>query len=352
VSLGQTNEVTGFLGACAQVSGFSPTYRRNGYNLLQRWGAVLRELPQGAVAQMPEILAFFKNGTEPLQVLFRVAVNTPLGGRSYVDMAEKTSSGQWLVVGNQRNYDASVEVRMLQANELSTNGFVPGDGPDSGHNVGTFSRYETRLAFTFNQAGPNGADVYAVRITGPGLPSAGIVLARSTACGTHNYLAFYNGTGTLPAASASAMPTNSASNAWRLAAQPLGTGYRGTEAFWGGLRRWFGTNPPYPETQVDLSTIPDLARYRFEVFTVAGGTTPSVFHARIVTRPVGPQYAALLPWATPTASTLEYMNPTVTAKAGALSSVDLAWATRRQARSCIPPTCSHAATTRPTTSRA
>ena len=332
VSVGAAGAPTGFLGACAQVNGFSPSYKRNGYNLVQRWGSVLLALPQGAKAQLPELLGFFKSVTGHDQLLFRVAVNTSQGGTSYVEIAEKNDAGEWFVVGNQRNFDASVDVRLSRVTDASTYGFTPGVGPDQGINVGNFSRYEAILAFSFNQSGPNGQDVYAVRIKGAGLPANGLVLARSSSCGTGDYLAFYNDNGVLPAA-LMATATASATTSWRLASKPIGSGYKGTD-FWNELR---GRNSagapttaptPWSLTPVDLASVPELARYSWEVFTVAGGAVPSAtFTSRIVTRVVGPDFAGNLPWATLSAASLEYANPAIAAKAGALPSVDLSWTT-------------------------
>jgi hypothetical protein len=329
VSVASNGVVTGFLGACAQISGFSATYKRNGYNLLQRWGAQLNFLPQGAIAELPEVLGHFKSDAGRDQVLFRVPVKTLNGGVSYLDVAEKTDAGLWRVIGNQRDFDASVDVRLARIDEVSANGYVPISGPDAGKNVGNFSRYESRLGFHFNPSGPNAANVYAVRITGPGLRAGGLVLARSSSCGTSDYLAYYSDNGVLPPA-ALAMATSSSSNSWRLAAKPNAAGYTGSD-FWAALRGRNADGTPsisssYAPAPVELSTIPALANYKWEVFTVARGATPSAsFYSRIVTRPVGPEFGAQLPWAKLSAPSLEYANPAITAKAGALTSVDLSW---------------------------
>lgn len=329
VSVDTSGEPTALQGDCAKISGFSSSYLRNGYSLLQRWGKVLLALPQGAQAQLPETVGFFKSDAGRDQIFFRVAVNTAKGGTSYEEVAEKDDSGQWHVVGNQLPFDASISVRVVRVDDVSTNPWVPFAGPDKGLKVGTFSRYESTMSLNFNQAGPNAAEVYAVRVTGPGLRSGGYVMARSSSCGTGDYLAYYSDNGSLPPATLS-MPSGTASSTWHLTAKPIGTGYTGTD-FYNELRGRNLDGTPlahsnYAPVPVDLSTIPDLANYTWEVFTVASGATPSAtFRTRLSTRPVGPDHGDKLPWATASAKSLEYTDPTVTSKAGALSSVILSW---------------------------
>jgi hypothetical protein len=319
------NAPSALLGACNQITRFSGTYKRNGYTLLQRWGGLFASLPAGAKADVPEILGFFKSTDNNDQVLFRVPVRTSLGGTSYIETAEKID-GNWVVTGNQRNYDASIDVRLVKLDDLSSGNFVADSGPDSGQNVGKLSQYQTRLAFNFNQSGPNGADVYAVRVTGPGLPNAGLVLARSSACGTGDYLAVHSAVGSLPAATLSTAPTTSLTSSWRLAAKAIGTEFKGTD-FWAAVRNNAGSGAvAYPVTQVAASSIPYLARYTWEVFTVTGGATAAAtFTSRLSTAVVAPEVGTRYEFAQFSSETLDYLRPG-NAKAAAQSSLNLSWA--------------------------
>lgn len=55
------------------------------------------------------------------------------------------------------------------------------------------------LLSIFHKAnGSNATGVYAVKITGTSLPEKGLVLARSSVCGTGDSMTIYSGDGTLP----------------------------------------------------------------------------------------------------------------------------------------------------------
>jgi hypothetical protein len=328
---------TGFLGACAQVSGFAANYKRNGYTLLQYWGNQLHNwIPEGAVMQAPEVLGFLKNDAGDDMAIVRLSYTSPKGSGSYFETARKVS-GVWVIEGNQRNYDASVSVRAVRIQDRSTNPYTPSNGPDAGKNVGWFDAYTARMHFGFNQSEPNGADVYAVRIKGPGLPANGIVLARSSACGTSDYLAFYSNDGSLPAAptpgTAFPLPTPSAGNRYTFAVAPMGDRYKGTDFY----NEWRGRNADgtpvtsrlssvAPAPGVDVSTIPPLAKYTFEVFKASSGSAVAdTFSVRTATRPVAPAFAAKLPWAEFTADTMKYLDPSDATRAGELTSATLAW---------------------------
>ncbi|QDL53298.1 hypothetical protein [Rhodoferax aquaticus] len=309
-----------FLGACASVTGFSNAYKHNGYTLSQTWGARLLDgIPAGAVMAYPEILTFLKNLATDDIALVRLSYASPVGGGSYIETARKIS-GQWAIDGNQRNYDASVSVALQRQEDVSTNPWKTG-----GVSVGKSSAYSSRMYFRFNQSGPNGSDVYAVRVKGPGLPSAGLVFARSSACGTGDYLAFYSNDGGLPAATLATQPTSSTGNGWNVDVAPLGSVYTGSSFYndWRGTYDRFNSTA---QTAVDLSTIPEFASYAWEVFTVTGGSTPfASFNSRITTRPVAAAEGSKMQWANFSSASREYANPSVSVKAGELTSVNLAW---------------------------
>lgn len=339
VSVDTNGAPTAFLGDCAKVSGFTLNYLHNGYTLLQYWGKQLHDvIPDGAVMGRPEVLGFFKNDAGDDTAMVRFTYRSPKGGGSYVETAHKLS-GVWAIEGNQRKYDASITVRMARSTDVSTNPYTPLNGPDAGKNVGWFNAYSPRIHMLFNQSGPNGASVYAVRVKGPGLPAAGIVLARSSSCGTGDYLATYSNDGSLPPTPAAGttvmpMPSTATSNRYTLGVAQDGNAYTGTDFYneWRG-RNADGTpstaksNMIAPSPGVDLAAIPPLARYVFEVFKAGSSTPADTFAARAVTKPVSASFAAKLPWAVPTADALQYVKPSNAALAVALDSAALSWTT-------------------------
>lgn len=328
-----TNGTFTFLGACANITGFASNYKAYGYTLSQLWGPrLLEQIPQGATMDTPEFLQFLDSGNK---ALVRLAGKSISGGRVFFETAAKGSDGKWSIVGNQRDYDAGISTALYRQTDVSTNGWtIPAtfvNSADKGKNVGKFSAYSARLNLVFNPQGPNASDVYAVRVKGPGLPAAGVVLARSSSCGTNDYLAFYSNNGTLPSV-ALAMPTASTGNQWVLDVKGFGSGYTGTD-FYNQYRGLTSTGLPSTSTAssiatapVDMQTIPEFAAYTWEVFKTTSGTTPAAtFTSRIVARPLAASEGSKQPWATLSADTLDYLNPASSTKAGELSTGTVSW---------------------------
>lgn len=324
-----------FLGACDAVSGFDrANYLAYGYSLSQLWGMrLLEQIPANSKLLTPEFLLFTDNGNK---AIVKLASTSPDGGRVYFETAAKSSDGSWKIIGNQRKYDASIGVRLYRQTDLSTNGWtIPStytNSADAGKNVGNFNAYTSRLSFGFNQSGPYGSNVYAVRVKGPGLPASGIVLSRSSACGTSDYLAFYSNNGVLPSLSvaSSSMTTTSATNSWTLDVQKFGDTYKGTD-FYNQYRGMTSTGLPSTSTSnniaasaVNMKSIPDFALYKWEVFTTSGGN-PDTFTSRIITRPLAASEGSKQPWASFSKDTLGYLDPSNTLSAE-LSDATLSWA--------------------------
>lgn len=320
-------------GVCATMSVFSQDYLQDGFSFSRLWGARLASLPAGTTFAMPELLTFMKNEAGEQTALLHLTYHTDQGGAIYAETARK-SGATWAFSGNQRKYDATVSAALNRTTDVSTNGYVIRviDGyTDSGKNVGRFNAYSSVLFLTFSQLGAYG-DVYAARVTGPGLPAAGIVLARSSACGASNYLAFYRNDGVLPAASASATPTASSGNGWVIDVKNFGSGYTGSD-FYNQNRGISATGSPstsatssIASVAVDTSTIPEFARYKWEVFTEAAGSTAAdVFYSRIVTRPLAASFGDKQAWAELSADAMQYVQPNVAATAGELTQGTVSW---------------------------
>ena len=338
---------TTLLGNCAQINGFAANYLNNGYTLLQQWGQQLAtSIPEGAVMGRPEVIGFFRSDAGEETALLRFTYSSPTGGGSTIETAHKLA-GNWLIEGNQRAYDAGIAVRLARSIDLSTNPWRPGIGPDAGKRVGWFNAFSPRLLLQFRQGGPNASAVYAVRVKGPGLPAAGIVLARSSACGAGEFLSTYSNDGSLPTAPAPdaavmPMPATGVANRYTLSVIQNGNAYTGTDFY----NEWRGRNTDgspstsrstmvAPSPGVDLSTIPPLARYAFEVFKAGASTPADTFSVRATTRPVSGAFGTKLPWAQPTAEALQYIQPANKALAAALDSASLSWTTPAGAPSVI-----------------
>lgn len=321
-----------FQGACSTVNGFDvENYKANGYTLGQLWGRrLVEEIPPASRLLSPEFMLFLEGGEK---ALVRLTSTSPTGGKVYFETAAKGADGTWKIVGNQRKYNAGVSVRFYRQNDRSTNGWIlPASftaHADAGKNVGKFDAYSSRLLLSFDQMGPNGSNVYAVLVKGPGLPVNGVVLARSSACGTSSHLAFYSNDGTLPEATA-VNPTTSASNSWILDVANFGDAYKGTD-FYNQYRELSSAstsprNNMAVKGSVNLKDIPEFALYTWEVFTTTSGKTPAdSFKSRIVTRPLAATEGSKLPWATLNKDALEYLDPANPTKSTELTKANFSW---------------------------
>lgn len=334
VSVDAAGEPIAFLGVCANITNFAAAYRQNGYTLLQYWGNQLRNVvPDGSTINPPEVLAFLKAANGDDLAIVKITYSGPKGAGSYFETAHKTG-GVWLVEGNQRKYDASIGFRVFRRTDVSTNHYVPSVGPDKGKDVGNFSYYATSFRVFFNQNGPSGADVYAIRVRGPGLPVPGVVMARSSTCGTGDFLSGYRNDGVIPAAPAvnSVFPfaTTSAANTYTIGLAPLGRDFTGSDIY-NETRGRNGDGTPSTSrgsfiapAPVDVTSIPELAAYTFEVFKSGSAVAADTFVARNFSKPFAADFVAKLPWAVQNANNLKYVDPSAEFT-GELSSAALSW---------------------------
>jgi hypothetical protein len=151
VTLDGNGVVTGLQGACAQVRGFDPSYKSNGFTLLQRFGSLLSDPEMdGAKFAWPEVLTLVKTDTGQVHAVFRVFYQRRDGNTNHLlDVAQKiatvsASDSGWRVDGNQRDYDAAVEARVARIVALRPGGK---------------EEYRSGLRLYFNPGGPNASDV-------------------------------------------------------------------------------------------------------------------------------------------------------------------------------------------------
>jgi hypothetical protein len=213
------------------------------------------------------------------------------------DSLTRAKAGNWILHGNQRNYDLSISPRyekFVQVNPLkqaNTSGSAPGTILTNLFPFINTSRYNGPTSSYVS------ANIRAVRVTGPGLPTAGLVMTPSTASGTSGYLVIHNKTGTI---SAGTMQSTLANTSFRLsgvtdAGAALFAGYWPTAPGTAGV----SSGQTYADTPVtDFSSLRSYSLYRFEIFlnSNAGNTTPDAIEtARIVAPVTSPASVLALP---------------------------------------------------------
>ncbi|MEN3113572.1 hypothetical protein ACFONG_15005 [Uliginosibacterium paludis] len=337
---------TALKGACSasSLSAFDKSYFSNGTDLLGNWGPRFRDLPQGATIGQAEMIASFGRSDGGVNISARLPIFAEGGGTATTVLLSSDTSGQnFKLQGNQRKYNLGISARLYQINDVVFNPRLGNNyGPDKGKRIGNLSRYDAALQLSFDPSLAAAAKVYAVRVKGPALPAAGLVLARSATCGSGDFMAVYSSDGSLPDATgktAAFAATASTTSSWRYYAMPMGGGYTGSD-FWNEVRGYSSkgvvassgpaTMPDTPTnravTPVAVSEIPELPAYTFEVFSVDAPATPEVFTTYMTDKPRGPDAAFQNAWPSLTADSLAYLDPGVSnAKAAPFSSATLNW---------------------------
>jgi hypothetical protein len=163
----------------------------------------------------------------------------------------------WEIIGNQRDYDSTVDSRLDNTNQLNTNS----------SQEAAKSQYRVALRLFFNPAVTGGKNVQMVRVTGPGLPTAGVVMHRSSICGSNDYMTISNKTGALVNSNnVTQLWNNNTSNNFKLSAQLKA-----------GTLDWSKVSSPSswrstPMSDADLAAIPPFAEYTFELWNFASSS--------------------------------------------------------------------------------
>lgn len=334
-------EVTATATDCQDIT--HPDYLHNGYRAGQAFFGLLTDSAMdGAVFSAPELLQFLPasdaNAADRAIINVRYTDKNGVAG-SIVTLARKfagssATSGRatdWYLYGNQQVVDTSVQP-FVRRNEQ----FAPNPGTGAFANA-SGSRYESGINIFVNKDGPKSAGMRAAKVTGPGLPPAGLVYTPPdpSICSEQNWLNIRRKDGnTDPSAATFAADT---SNIFRLQRT---VGLTGSDAT---------TVRPNPNANnsnatgniawahpldygaavgatnyIDFSALKANTTYHFEIYYV-GETAPRYTFNKTMVAPVVPAVnAGGLPWIALAPATLPYLDPANTL-GGAVDTVALAW---------------------------
>jgi hypothetical protein len=174
-------EVTSLGTACQHI--WHAQYLNSGYRSGQRYYGTLRDNAMvGATFALPEIMLFRDDTSaadNDIAVLNFRLVDANGISNNFIEVARKLPGsgtaqhpGDWWLHGNRSLIDSSVRPVVRRSEQL-----VPTPGVAPFQLTGA-SRFEVGLDFFINKDGPNSTGLRAVRVTGPGVPPAGIVLTR------------------------------------------------------------------------------------------------------------------------------------------------------------------------------
>ena len=211
------------------------------------------------------------------------------------DTLTRAKAGNWIAHGNQNLYDFSVSTRYTRYVQQN-----PARQANVAGNSPSFMRSGIRMFI--NTAKYNiptktygDANLRAARVTGPGLPAAGVVLAPSNVCGDLGSFVIHNSAGTV---STTAMVSSLATTEFRLNAVAIDGSALATNTI---IRTIAGT-PGQSSGQTwaipvvtDFSALQAYNLYKVEFFLNSnpGNTTPDLIEFTRIAAPVTPPKAAL-----------------------------------------------------------
>jgi hypothetical protein len=285
-----------------------PAFKQNGYtNLADAVPDLASPLSVGAAIALPNTLFFYSNAGQNqsiVRIYYTLSDGTQSSFTTHAQLLPSPrtlsdgSSVTWDLIGNQQDYDASINSRLQRNTAVDAAGDV--------------SAYLSGLAIDFNPNGPNAANVNSVKVTGPGLPSSGVWLRRTVVCNNGSNMALM---GTPPTtAPTSTAPINSDTGFFRWDWKAIQTGATVSP---GGQGVWAAA-------PVDVTTIPMYAAYTFTPYD-ATGTALTSFTKFNLAPPTAAAAGSATAWNTLSAAFVSaFLNPTGT-QAAAQSTEVVSW---------------------------
>ncbi len=300
--------VTGVAEACEDIvadesNGAGMDFLHNGYGGGQfLFGLLTSESMTGANFSVPEILAFYpadSNNRYDRAILNIKYVDKDKNPGNVITLASKipdsaTSKNptSWWLTGNQQGVDVSIRLNIRRVEQLKPSyaAYV------SGTNSTNFSTFQTGMQLHVNTAGPGsfkGVDpLMLARLTGPGLPSNGLVYKRSTQAGQAS-MDLLNKTGSLTVGSQCGNGTTAnCPNLW----------FERTTGISGSAATILATNPnnfvwAQPVDNVNTGLIVKGAKYRVELFYGSNTSTPGYVVNKVLLSDMVPATAGVSqPW--------------------------------------------------------
>ena len=313
------------LGACSTA--FSSDYLNNSYAARDDLSTLLTASDmKGAKFEAPVVLFNSTNAQNQATALVRLPfVRADKSTDHITRLVTNRAPAGWQLTGNQRSYEAAVTRRIskvIELNPLSAQGIV--------------SRYESSLRFLFNPARGAGTNVQLVRVTGPGLPAAGITLSRSRVCGSYNNLVIQNLAGSLTYATDDPVTpdqvigdSGQSSSTVVLAASAIDSSQA---AKWGGLSSGGNTYLPAALSDSAIESLPAYDRYKFEVwnrnldssYKTSLAAADDTFHVTTSGSVLTPSVLARQTWNSIDAGSLDFVT-TGGSKTAAQSGTQISW---------------------------
>lgn len=339
-------KVTSMAPACQNIASDTSNaggiaFLHNGYAFGQLFlGYLMSDSMTGAKFSVPEVMAFYPAGSPSSPTYDTAILNTKFVDASgnpgnIIVLVRYIASGtsaahpsNWWVVGNQQPVEVSDRLQVRRVEQVNPN-FA-----GTSANSNSYSHFQTGIQFWINAKGPgsvnNNGSLSFARVTGPGLPTSGLVYIAPTGDSnepTQVYMDVSNKFGTVPATtrcSNGGTATYNCPNFWFART----VGLTGSAATTLAAPRSDFSNPVWAQASDSLDPNPVVknARYQIELFYGSQTTPDRVYHKTLLTDLVQATQAVNLPWNTAGSQTLADLNPSNSATNGALSSLTVDWA--------------------------
>jgi hypothetical protein len=323
-------------------------FKNSGYLAQQYFAGLFTDATlTGAKVNAPELMRYVTkvDGKDEalLNIKYRdtngIASNRILVAKKFPGTASATRTSNWWLYGNQRDFDVYIRSAIRQREQTIPSSVLAGT---STFNNAALSRYESALEIFVRRPSPvpgnpnAAAQLQYMRITGPGLPMAGLVYGDVSGTLPQNWMGILNATGSIPSfttAQLAGINGGTAGNIFRL---QRSQGITGTAAFTlrpnpsVGAVNPFSVDWAHPSMygqassatwQLNLADVPAWSLYTFEAFcglpAVACGTSTG----RILTPVMPATFAATQQWHSLTSTS----KALVSDGAVATNNVDIAW---------------------------
>jgi hypothetical protein len=333
-------EVTAVAPACGDIT--HPDYLHNGYSAGQSFYGLLNDAAMvGASFRPPELLRFIDDTTPADQdravINVRyvdsngVAGNMITVAQKFPGSATADHATDWWLYGNQQLVDTAVRAFLRRNEQLAPN---PGVAPFANASA---SRFESGFDVFINKNGPGSTGLRAARVTGPGLPNAGLVLTPPdpSIITSQNWLNILSKDGnTDPMV---AVPAPDVGNIFRVQ-RTLGltgsdattvranpnAGNTNSTAFTTWAHPLDYGQPPGSTGYIDFAALPANTLYQVELFYTGETAARHTFTKTLLTPVVPATRAANLQWVTLATGALQYLDP-AHALSAATATINLSW---------------------------
>ncbi|MGE8367566.1 hypothetical protein [Cupriavidus sp.] len=332
-------EVDGVASACQNIAADSSNaagidFLQNGFYFGQLlYGILTSDTMTGAQFSVPEIMAFYPAASTASgrdEAIFNIRYLDAAGNpgniittaRNIANGATSAHPSSWWLVGNQQPVDVTVKLQIRRVEQMN---------PGFSKSNNSYSHFQNGIQFLINATGPgsvvNNAPLSYARVTGPGLPSNGIVyIAPVPAEVGQTYMDVSNKTGTVPVTAqcgnefSPPSPSYNCPNFW----------FSRTAGLSGSAASTLAGNPAslvwaQAADNADASKVVKGAKYRIELFHGTNTTPTYSYNKTLLSDLVPATQGVNLPWNTLGSKSLAALDPSNASLAGAQTSLTADW---------------------------